>query len=283
MEEMFRVSDIRNTNWFWFDKKIYEEEMEHIGVIGFAIYGALCYYAKQETAECFPAVSTILKKLNISEPTFHKYLKMLKNRKLIKVISGRKQGKVNHYFILDLSRKGLKELKTPLKELKTPRPKSLRPIMNNNKEQEELTIVEQSKTLLTQFPINLTPLVEEYLELARNENKTKMITDRKKHRLITELLEVFKQVGESKFQQGLRVTLDKEVPNINYLKKVCKGLEKRDNSSTPAPVQVVNNIYMQPSTRRRDTAQKYLEMARTQKKTPYEDVEKHIKKMRKII
>lgn len=89
------------------------------------------------------------------------------------------------------------------------------------------TILSQSKALLTSFPNSIQNLIRDYIELAKQENKTHKITPYKELRLLNELAGVQTQSEEGRFEKALKITVDNQVPNVNYLKKVYKGLDKR--------------------------------------------------------
>ncbi len=84
--------------------------------------------------------------------------------------------------------------------------------------------IKQSEALLAAFPDDIKPLIKDYIELSKLENKTKVITEGKKLRLITEIADFYKVAGPEYFFEALKITCDKSAPNINYLKKVIKNL-----------------------------------------------------------
>ena len=110
--------------------------------------------------------------------------------------------------------------RTPKKEIKeSPLPNHTLPNLTNN-------ILSQTKVLLTSFG-NIKPLIEEYLLLAKGENKSGKIAPQKELRLLNELYQIYIQSEPKKFEDALRITVNNEAPNINYLKKVYKGQDKR--------------------------------------------------------
>jgi hypothetical protein len=66
-------------------------------------------------------------------------------------------------------------------------------------------------------------LVDEYIELSKVENKTGKITDLKRHRLLNELYNIYRQTAPTEFKTALRITVDNAAPNPNYIKKVLKS------------------------------------------------------------
>lgn len=94
------------------------------------------------------------------------------------------------------------------------------------KEEEKENIPQQSKALLTSFPKNVQFLIKDYVELARLENKTKIITVGRELRLITEIFDLYKVSDPERFYKALKTTCDKSAPHINYIKAVLKRLNK---------------------------------------------------------
>lgn len=125
------IRDLRNGNWYWIHKIVYEEYSTKIGAIGLSVYNALCFYANQE-GQCYPSIKTIAKKLNVSAPTIHKYLKKLEKYKLIKIINRQKENQSNIYTLVKLVNKDSKGgLQGLIKEVNTNKK-----YINNNKEQD---------------------------------------------------------------------------------------------------------------------------------------------------
>jgi len=93
-------------------------------------------------------------------------------------------------------------------------------------------ILSQIKNFLSEFPQDIKETINEYIELARLENKTKRITLQKHHRLLNELHLLWStcnqdHILQEDFKIALRKTVNNEVPNINYVKKVMKGIMRR--------------------------------------------------------
>jgi len=111
-KEKFQIRDLRNSDWYWIQREIYENYIPKIGIIGLALYNAYASYSRNE-GKCFPSQGLIVKKLKISIPTIIKYNKILEQNGLIKIESGKKKGIVN--IISLLKTKGIKQVKTPSK------------------------------------------------------------------------------------------------------------------------------------------------------------------------
>lgn len=92
-------------------------------------------------------------------------------------------------------------------------------------------MMRQIENLLSQFPSKIKDMVDEYIELARLENKTKRITLQKRRRLINELHLVWTSCNhptlQDDFEKALRTTISNEAPNVNYLRKVMGGIMRK--------------------------------------------------------
>lgn len=106
-DNKIEVRDLRNGDWYWIHKIVYEEYAEKIGIGGLAAYNALCYYSNQKS-ECFPSLNTMAKKLNCSIPTLLKYLSILEKYKLIKKVNRQKENLPNIYYLIKIFNKGTK-------------------------------------------------------------------------------------------------------------------------------------------------------------------------------
>ena len=62
------VRDIRDSDWYWISRKVFEDYASKIGVIGLALYNAYASYAR-EKGSAFPSQRTISKRLGISLKT----------------------------------------------------------------------------------------------------------------------------------------------------------------------------------------------------------------------
>lgn len=94
----------------------------------------------------------------------------------------------------------------------------------------ERKIWSQIKNLLSQFPLKTREMVEEYIDIAKLENKTKRITLQKRRRLINELHLLWTGCNhptlQGDFSKALRITINNEAPNANYVRKVMKSIMK---------------------------------------------------------
>jgi len=96
---------------------------------------------------------------------------------------------------------------------------------------ERTTIMSQINSLLSQFPLEIKDMVNEYVELAKMQNKTERISLQKKRRLINELYVVYSSCNHSTlvddFKKALRITINNEAPHINYVRKVMDGIMRK--------------------------------------------------------
>lgn len=97
---------------------------------------------------------------------------------------------------------------------------------------ESTIIMSRIENLVKQFPNDIKNLINEYLELARIQNKSGKITVGRKKRLLDELyLEWFNCADEEllkkDFREALRVSVNNEAPHINYIKKVMTGIMRK--------------------------------------------------------
>ena len=95
----FEVRDLRNKKWFVVDDIYLNGWARKCGIYATGVYFCLCRHADNETQRCFPSVSLIAKKLNISEIQVKRALKILVGFNIIKV--ERTPGRVNVYYLLD--------------------------------------------------------------------------------------------------------------------------------------------------------------------------------------
>jgi hypothetical protein len=82
------------------------------------------------------------------------------------------------------------------------------------------------EAMLGQFPDDERDLVERFLSAAAAENKSRRIADRTRHKLVNELFQL-KCDFPDRFAAGLEGTVNRDAPNINYVRKVILGLGKQ--------------------------------------------------------
>lgn len=113
------------------------------------------------------------------------------------------------------------------KTLEDASPNEVKVVKDSLIKNNDVVIPQQSEALLASFPLDIQPLVTEYVEIAKRENKTQTITDGKKLRLINELFNLLNVSDQKQFTKALEITVNNEAPNLNYVKKVMKNLEKK--------------------------------------------------------
>lgn len=105
---------------------------------------------------------------------------------------------------------------------------------NNNKnlknDKKSTITMSQINNLISQFPSNLKSLINEYIDIARLQNKTEKISMYRQHRLINELFLLWQQydtdndIDEADYRKALKITINNQAPNINYVRKVIQGI-----------------------------------------------------------
>ena len=116
-KKQFIIRDLRNGDWYWIHREVYKNYVEKIGVIGLALYNAYASYSNGEGI-AYPSYQTLSKELKISEPTIAKYNKILEENKLIRVDSGKIDGRNNIISLIKIVNRGLNDVKRGLKEVK---------------------------------------------------------------------------------------------------------------------------------------------------------------------
>lgn len=99
---MIEVRDLRNGDWYWIHKAIYNQYTKKIGAIGLALYNAYCHYANKDSGASYPSVETLCNDLGVSRQTIFKYNDVLEKNRLIKIKSGRGRKKVNEVYLLKI-------------------------------------------------------------------------------------------------------------------------------------------------------------------------------------
>jgi hypothetical protein len=66
------IRDMRDGDWYWISRAVYEYYAPKIGAIGLALYNAYASYARDKGL-AFPSQKTISKRLRISISTIRKY------------------------------------------------------------------------------------------------------------------------------------------------------------------------------------------------------------------
>ncbi|MEM3448067.1 MAG: helix-turn-helix domain-containing protein [Nitrososphaerota archaeon] len=97
--QKIEVRDIRDGDWYWIPRKIFEDYAPKMGVIGLALYNAYASYARDKGV-AFPSQKIISEKLGISIKTIIKYNKILQENGLIKIEKGKGRGKTNLVTLL---------------------------------------------------------------------------------------------------------------------------------------------------------------------------------------
>ncbi|MEM2292801.1 MAG: helix-turn-helix domain-containing protein [candidate division WOR-3 bacterium] len=97
--QKIEVRDIRDGDWYWIPRRVFEDYAPRIGVIGLALYNAYASYARDKGV-AFPSQKMISQKLGISIKTIIKYNKILQGNGLISIEKRKGKGKTNLVTLL---------------------------------------------------------------------------------------------------------------------------------------------------------------------------------------
>jgi replication initiation and membrane attachment protein DnaB len=93
------VRSIKDGDWYWIPRVVFEEYTPKIGVIGLALYNAYSSYARDKGA-AFPSQKILAEKLRLSIKTIIKYNRILEAIGLIKVERRKGKGRTNLVTLL---------------------------------------------------------------------------------------------------------------------------------------------------------------------------------------
>lgn len=102
-------------------------------------------------------------------------------------------------------------------------------IKNYKNDKKSTITMSQINNLISQFPTDIKSLVNEYIDIARLQNKTEKISLHRQKRLLDELLLLWQQyqdndIDEADYRKALKITVNNQAPNINYVRKVIQGI-----------------------------------------------------------
>ena len=97
--QKFEVRNIKDSDWYWIPRIVFENYASKIGVIGLALYNAYSSYARDKGI-AYPSQKVISQKLGISIKTIIKYNKILQDNGLIKIERKKGKGKTNLVTLL---------------------------------------------------------------------------------------------------------------------------------------------------------------------------------------
>jgi transposase len=149
--QKIEVRNIKDSDWYWIPRRVFEDYASKIGVIGLALYNAYSSYARDKGI-AYPSQKVISQKLGISIKTIIKYNKILQDNGLIKIERKKGKGKTNLVTLLKVE--NVKEGKygavassvEVLKEVQT-KEKNMKENTNvDDKESSALDVVEYFKS-----------------------------------------------------------------------------------------------------------------------------------------
>jgi DNA-binding MarR family transcriptional regulator len=111
-----RVRDFRKAKFFWLDNEVVDDFLPKIGGTAFAVYAYLCRYASNSTQECWPSMSQMAERLQLSKSTVRRSLIALNDISLIKIEKGQRGGdrhEPNTYVLLTVKPSAVDETRKP--------------------------------------------------------------------------------------------------------------------------------------------------------------------------
>jgi transposase len=97
--QKIEVRNIKDSDWYWIPRVVFEDYTSKIGVIGLALYNAYSSYARDKGI-AYPSQKVVSQKLGISIKTIIKYNKILQDNGLIKIERKKGKGKTNLVTLL---------------------------------------------------------------------------------------------------------------------------------------------------------------------------------------
>jgi DNA-binding transcriptional regulator YhcF (GntR family) len=97
--QKIEIRSIRDGDWYWIPRIVFEDYTPKIGVIGLALYNAYSSYARDKGV-AFPSQRTLAEKLGLSIKTIIKYNRVLEANSLIKIERKKGKGKTNLVTLL---------------------------------------------------------------------------------------------------------------------------------------------------------------------------------------
>jgi DNA-binding transcriptional regulator YhcF (GntR family) len=107
-DQTIGIRDMKDGDWYWIPRVVFEDYTQKIGVIGLALYNAYSSYARDKGV-AFPSQRTLAERLRVSIKTIIKYNRILEANGLIKI--ERRKGRSNLVTLLKVE--GMKQVQTP--------------------------------------------------------------------------------------------------------------------------------------------------------------------------
>lgn len=158
--------------------------------------------------------------------------KSTKTGRLITIVNWGKYQGLDCEVNKDTNKEVTKNQQSTNKELTTN--KNDKECLKNDKNDKELNNIvpkDEIKEIYKSLSKKQNQLFKSYIDLYRQENKTNKITTGKHHRLLTELFEIYQEMefsyggqnydlNKKVFENGITEIIKKDIPNLNYCKKV---------------------------------------------------------------
>jgi DNA-binding transcriptional regulator YhcF (GntR family) len=97
--QKIEVRNIKDSDWYWIPRRVFEDYASKIGVVGLALYNAYSSYARDKGI-AYPSQKVVSQKLGISIKTIIRYNKILQDNGLIKIERKKGKGKTNLITLL---------------------------------------------------------------------------------------------------------------------------------------------------------------------------------------
>lgn len=117
-----------------------------------------------------------------------------------------------------------------------PLSKKIIPYISKYNINKQKTILSQVEALLCSLKPEIKEMINELIDIIRESNKTKKMSDTRKARELMALYQIYQQAKDKAvFEQALLITCNKQIPNINYLKAIVKRQETKPHETFMPP------------------------------------------------
>ncbi|OEG62181.1 MAG: hypothetical protein BHK79_02745 [Halanaerobium sp. MDAL1] len=135
-------------------------------------------------------------------------------------------------------------------------------VLKNDKELNNIVPKSEIEKIYNSLSDYWKPLFEDYIDIYRQKNKTKKITDNKHLRLLKELKTIFKNksfefdgqnynLTDQVFEKGINAIVEKQIDNLNYAKQVwiskMEKAKKREDQKSKKREKVKSGNYQDRS------------------------------------
>ena len=209
-------------NWVWDSKEPFDKRSAWVDILlmvnhkkGKTLLGN--ELIEVDRGERITSERKLAEKWNWSRTKVRSFLELLEKEKMIKIKRDKKKTtlKVLNYSVYQETENHKKTTKKPQKNL------------NKNEKNEKNYI----KHIYEKLPEKIQKLFSEYINVYRQKNKTKEISDNRHQKLLGEIYKIYQEkkfffdgqeynLTDTIFEYGLNEIIKREVDNLNYAKKV---------------------------------------------------------------